>query len=96
MYNKSSVMLIRILPLFVAAVAVASLWMQDSASSRTFAAPVAIKPAADQAPLFESRFASSASDRFVHAASVTELHDGRVDLVGAQFDKIGSIVAKEA
>lgn len=77
MYNKSSAILIRILPLFVAAVALASLWMQGSAPSRSFA-PAAIAPLHEQEPVFQSRFASSASDRFVHAASVTALADGRL------------------
>jgi predicted neuraminidase len=68
------------LPLLIVALACAlAIWQRQSAApiAWTIQWPTAVDNSAD-APLFSSELVSDAVDRFVHAASVTELDDGRL------------------
>jgi hypothetical protein len=94
--------LLRLLPLLLLVPALVIIWLQrpDAADWRL---QLASQGNADrgETPVFRSDFASAATDLFVHAASVTELADGRlltvwfggsregasdVNIYGAYFD----------
>lgn len=77
MYNTPKAYLLRILPLFVACVALLAIWQGKDNSDRRFSMPQGHAASSEPAS-FESHFASHHTGRFVHAASVTELNDGRL------------------
>lgn len=66
------------LPLLVTAVALVLLWQAQRAPVWSFAERQIAVPDAAAAPRLSCDFASSAPDRFVHAASITALPDGRL------------------